>query len=285
MRKTRSESKLDARLEMLGICQVAAAVIGSAVVGAVASSNAADAQQSAAQTAADAQTSAADKQYGIANRQQDLAEQQYQDYKDTYQPLEHQLVNDAQTADSNANQQIAADRASSDVIQAYDTARANQKRQLTSFGVNPNSGRADALDARMNVDEAAAQAGAQNNARQQVKNLAYAKKIDAASIGKGLPAAASSGLATAASTTSAAGGNMARAGQYGIDSANAQYNNAGYIGAGVNRVAQAAGNSGWFGSGNNNGFGATGYGTNASTSVAPTNYEAMTGGDMSLPPI
>ena len=272
MRKTRSESKLDARLEMLGICQVAAAVIGSAVVGAVASSNAADAQQSAAQTAADAQTSAADKQYGIANRQQDLAEQQYQDYKDTYQPLEHQLVNDAQTADSNANQQIAADRASSDVIQAYDTARANQKRQLTSFGVNPNSGRADALDARMNVDEAAAQAGAQNNARQQVKNLAYAKKIDAASIGKGLPAAASSGLATAASTTSAAGGNMARAGQYGIDSANAQYNNAGYIGAGVNRVAQAAGNSGWFGSGNNNGFGATCYGTNASTSVAPTNY-------------
>jgi len=85
------------------------------------------------------------------------------------------------------------------------------------MGVNPNSGRMMAMGNQMALGEAVAKAGAANKARDAVETQGFARKMDAASLGRGLASnqATSAGVALNAgnSAVNSAGQTMQQANQ------------------------------------------------------------------------
>jgi hypothetical protein len=174
-----------------------------------------------------------------AKEMAEIAKEQWGNYKDTYLPLERQYAADAQNYDTAGNRALKAGQANADVEQGFADQRGQQARQLEQYGISPDSGKFAVVNARLRGAQAAAQAGAQNNARQQVENTGWSRRTDALSLGKGLPAGAEAGLAGSA-------------GIYGqINNQNIAANNqqAGQIGAGISGGLQAANfaqKQGWF---------------------------------------
>lgn len=169
--------------------------------------------------------------------QAEIARDQWNRYKEIYEPLERGMVTDAQNYDSPENFAKAAGDASATVSQQFSKARDRLGR---TPGVDPSSGAYQSSLVGLDLAQAATDATQQNTARQKVKDTAYARKTDALSLGKGLPASASSALSTATQNSLA----MAQNGQA---QANAQ---AGAIGRSVDRIFNAASTSNWLGNSN-----------------------------------
>jgi hypothetical protein len=76
---------------------------------------------------------------------------------------------------------------------------------MRSMGVNPNSGAAVAANAQANLGLAANRAAAMTGTRMQADQLGYARKLDAAGLGRNLPGASTAayGSATNAGTAGA----------------------------------------------------------------------------------
>ena len=168
-------------------CQVGAAMVGAAVVGGVASN-------SAASKGAKASAAAQDKALAANAYQGEIATDQYETYKSTYLPLEKQMVADATSYDSQANQDKAAASAQANVNSQI--AGAKEALQRTP-GMDPSSAAAQAANTTLGLKGAALGAAEQNKARENVTNMAYARKQDAVALGKGLVSNAASGLASA----------------------------------------------------------------------------------------
>jgi hypothetical protein len=166
----------------------AAAAVASAVVGGVAANK-------AASKAADANQKAID-----ANAYQgQIALDQFDDYKTTFRPLEHSLASDAQQYDSAQGYERAAGEAQAAVSSQLGLARA---RLMRTPGLDPSSAAAQAAHTNLELHGAAMAATEQNLARERVRDKAFARKLDAAGLGRGLVANASTGFANAASTAS-----------------------------------------------------------------------------------
>lgn len=164
----------------------AAAAVGSAVIGGVASN-------SAANKAADAQKAALD-----ANAWQGrIAQDQWDQYKQTYQPLEQQMVLGAKNYDSPEARNAAAAEAQAGVSSELGKA---QDRLGRTVGFDPSSAAGQAAETNLQLQGAAMGATSQNAARKQVKDTAYAHQLDMVGMGKGLVANASTGMASAAAT-------------------------------------------------------------------------------------
>lgn len=134
-----------------------------------------------------------------ANRLQgEIARDQWERYKTVYAPLEESMVADASKYDSPENLSRAASDASATVSQQYGKAR---DRLTRTPGLDPASGAFQAGLTGLELSQAATDATQQNVARQKVKDMAYARKTDAISLGKGLPASASSMLSTSANNS------------------------------------------------------------------------------------
>ena len=118
-------------------------------------------------------------------------------YEGTFQPLENQLVKDAQSYGSPERQEFEAGRASAEVAQNFDMARENAARNLESFGVDPSSTRFAALDLGARVQQAAAQAGASNQGRLQAEETGRMLRAQAIDIGRGYPGQIAGTQATA----------------------------------------------------------------------------------------
>lgn len=118
-------------------------------------------------------------------------------YEQVFQPLEDQLVAESKTYNTEARREAAAGAAQADVAQQFDAARQNAMENLESYGVDPTQTRAGAMDASIRMQQAAAQASAGNQARQQVENTGRALRSEAVNIGKGLPGQAAASLNTA----------------------------------------------------------------------------------------
>ncbi|MGI9141847.1 MAG: hypothetical protein ACR2IJ_01535 [Fluviibacter sp.] len=158
-------------------------------------------------------------------------------YKDTFQPLEDQFIQEANNYGSPERQAQAAAEAKADVMSASETQKAITQRQMASMGINPNSGKFQAISRAGDVNTALASAGAQNNARTMVRDKGLALKADAVNMGKGLPSqsAAAAGLGLNA-------GNMAVGNQ---TSANQNfYANNGVMQAGFGGAMQGYSNQG-----------------------------------------
>lgn len=200
---------------------VAAAVIGSAVVGGVASNMAAN-------KAAGAQRGASD----AAKLQSEISREQWDRYKQIYAPMEDAYAKEAQDYGSPERYAQEAGNASATVSDQFSKARDRLGR---TPGLDPSSAAYTSQVAGLNLSQAAVDATQQNAARRNVQDAAWARKTDALSLGKGLPAQASAGASGAASTL----GNIA----------NGQLNYAGQIGSAIGNLGgNIMGAAGGFGS-------------------------------------
>lgn len=201
---------------------IAAAVVGSAVVGAYAANKAAgkaaDAQNRATATASNLgaeqlgldrekfqfekdqwNAGAADRDYAsdmarqVGDRQVLSMDQQYEiadDYwnyqKDTFRPLEMGLVQQASEYDTQARRDSEAAKAVSGVQSQLDATQQQQQRGLARMGVNPSSGKFAALANQTSLAGAAAKAGAANKARNDIETKGFAMQMDASGLGRNL---------------------------------------------------------------------------------------------------
>jgi len=168
------------------------------------------------------------------NLQSQIAREQWDRYKTMYAPLEEGMVKEAQNYDSPENYAKAAGDASATVSGQFSKARDRLSR---TPGLDPSTPGAQASMAGLDLAQAATDATQQNAARQKVKDTAYARKTDAISLGKGLPASASSALATASQ-------NSLSQARYGNELG---MNQAGAIGRAVDRVFSSPTVSNWLG--------------------------------------
>lgn len=118
---------------------------------------------------------------------QESAEKDRARYERVYQPLEDSLAREAQDYASGARKDLEMGRAQAGVAQQFDAARDAATRQLEGFGIDPSSTRYAALDIGMRAQQAAAQAGAGNQAAQQTDAIGRALRSEAINVGRGYP--------------------------------------------------------------------------------------------------
>ena len=170
------------------------------------------------------------------NLQARISAEQWAKYLELYEPLERQMVNEAQDYASPENYAKAAGEASATVSQQFSKAR---DRLTRTPGLDPSSGAYQSSLVGLDLAQAANDATQQNLARKNVTDMAYARKTDALSLGKGLPANATVGLANAAKTSTYLADQ-----QLGLANSRATQ-----TGALVGNVFNAAQKAGWLGSG------------------------------------
>ena len=121
---------------------------------------------------------------GNAARAQALADYQLasmrrndERYWNTAVPFEDRLLQDVNRFDSQAykDQQVA--QALADTQTQFSNAQAQQQRGLARMGVNPNSGRAQALANQTSIAQAAAMASAANKTRQAAEQVGLSTKM------------------------------------------------------------------------------------------------------------
>jgi hypothetical protein len=124
----------------------------------------------------------------------------------TFQPVEDKFVQTAANFDTPAKQAEAAAQAKADVFANADTQAQNNNRQMASMGIDPASGRFAGITRSQNTNTALASAGAQNTARQMIRDKGLALQADAVNMGKGLASstAAAYGIGTNAGNSAVA---------------------------------------------------------------------------------
>jgi hypothetical protein len=155
----------------------------------------------------------------IGTAQKDSMAQQMQqgkDYyaylKDTYRPLEKGIVADAQRFDTDAYRNQLATKAAADTGLAFNRTRQANERAMASMGVNPNSGRYQGMSQQAGLSQAATRAGAMTGTRVQAQQMGYARKLDAAGLGRNLAGSSTAAYGSAVNAGSAAGGSFQSAG-------------------------------------------------------------------------
>lgn len=125
-------------------------------------------------------------QKDILGRQMDWIEQDRQRMTDTYRPLEDQVIRDARQWDSADNMNRRAAQAQADVQQAIRQQNRATSSMMTNMGVNPNSGRFAGTLRSQAFQNAALQAGVQNQTRGQLLNEAQTLRSGAVGMGQPL---------------------------------------------------------------------------------------------------
>jgi len=151
--------------------------------------------------------STARQQRGIAEKNAAISDDYWNYQKNTFRPLEEGIVADAQTYDTTARRESAAAGAVADVGMQAEAARQAQTRQQQRMGVNPSSGKAMALQSQMGMAEALGKAGAANQARDKIELQGYARKMDAANLGRGLASSQATSAGVALNAGNSAVGN------------------------------------------------------------------------------
>lgn len=145
-------------------------------------------------------------------RQNDAISKDYWNYQQsTFRPMEQSIVDAAQNYDTEARSEQKAGQAMADVEQQLAAAQGQQTRQLTRMGVNPNGGKFAAMSNQMTMAGALGKASAATKAREGVELQGYARKMDAANLGRNLASnqATSAGVALNAGNSAANTGGMA----------------------------------------------------------------------------
>jgi len=153
--------------------------------------------------------------FGIAGAQQRAMDEQlrqgrdYYDYNvNTFRPIERGLAEEAQEFDTEAYQERLATQAAADAARAMSTQQDARQRRMMSMGVNPNSGRFQGMNRADDLALAATRANAMTDARTQADQLGWAKRLDAAGLGRNLPGASTAAYGSATSAGNSAAGNF-----------------------------------------------------------------------------
>ena len=170
----------------------------------------------------------AEQQIAAQDQQMTQAADYYQYQQETFRPLEQGLVADAENFDTEAYRQSQAGEASAAAARAFGTARGSNARFQAARGVNPNSGAARGAGLQTQLQEAAMRAQGMTGARNQAQQLGYARKLDAAGLGRGLAGASSAAYGGATNAGSQASNVAQSAGnnyQSGLANAGSTYGN------------------------------------------------------------
>jgi hypothetical protein len=155
----------------------------------------------------------ANQQIAAQGEQMAQARDYYNYQRDTYRPLERGLVADAQRFNTEAYQNQLAGQAAADAGRAFGISQQQNQRAMASMGANPNSGRFAGMQNASGLQQAAMRANAMTGARNQAQQMGYARKLDAAGLGRGLAGASAAAYGGASTAGSMAGGNAQSAGQ------------------------------------------------------------------------
>lgn len=130
-------------------------------------------------------TEISEAQLSAMRKQETLADDAANFYNDTFRPIEQRLAAEAEAYDTPQRREAEAADAMGKVGSQFDVARASMAREASARGVNPNSGNFAASMGTMATQEAAAKAATGNAATKQVETMGYARRMDAAGLGRG----------------------------------------------------------------------------------------------------
>lgn len=147
-------------------------------------------------------------QSGLMTQSIEQGDDYFNYMKNTFRPLEGQMVADARSAGGQAEQDAASGKAAADVTQSFGAQRGLMTREMSRAGVDPSSGRFAAVIRDMGTQEALAKAGAMTKAREGAKALGYAKRMDAIGVGRNLPSASQGAYGLALQSGNSAVGNQ-----------------------------------------------------------------------------
>lgn len=149
-------------------------------------------------------SSLVDDYLDTSRQQKDFAQEQKQYYKDTFQPVERQMVRDAMEYDSAENIKKASDEAAANINQQFSNSAAQRARLAGRYGLSSstfsnqagNDSRAQALGT----------AGAQTGMANSVKDKAIALRSGVSNFGRNMPNTASNYFSGANASSNAAFG-------------------------------------------------------------------------------
>ena len=162
-----------------------------------------------------------DAQLALMDSQKQQGDDYYKYQKETFRPLEQGLVDDANAfSESGAKEQFAR-QAAADLQGQQANQIGQNNRAMAAMGVNPNSGKFQAISSQQGLANAAARAGATSNARVQADALGTAKRMEVAGLGRNLTGAAQGSYGLALNAGNSAVGNNAQAGNSMVQGMNA----------------------------------------------------------------
>lgn len=178
-------------------------------------------------------------QMDMMRQQMNFAQQSRDDYDQLYRPLEQKIVKEADEYDTPERRAAESAKAVASVEQQLNLQRDATMREQERAGVNPASMRTAGMQASMDLNAAKLKAGAGTQAGQQVEAQGYARRMDAANLGRNIASSqgTQAALATSMGTQSAA---TATQGLNNLTSGNANLSQA--YGTAINGMG-AAGNT------------------------------------------
>lgn len=105
-----------------------------------------------------------------------------------FRAAETTMLRDAMDFDTEGKREELAGQAMGDVNQSFSAARGTMARDLARTGVNPSDGQAHATSTQLALGQALAGSHAKNKARTDATTMGHARKMDALSLARGLPA-------------------------------------------------------------------------------------------------
>lgn len=169
------------------------------------------------------------------DKQEKFADEQNAYYNATFRPVEQQMARDAMNYDSQANIDKRSGIAAANVEQQFSNAAAENNRNLSRYGLNPNSSAFAQTNERLMRESALQKAGAATGAAFDTMDRGIALRAGAANFGRNMPNTAAAYYTNA----NGAGGAAMNTSTQAINTAN---NNANTMGNGFSSFYQ--GNTG-----------------------------------------
>lgn len=160
-----------------------------------------------------------DRYLANMDQQQQFAQEQKAYYEKTFKPIEEKMAKDAMEYDSEGNIQRRSGIAAANVAQQFSNAQQETARNLSRYGLNPNSSAFAQTNERLMRESALGRAGAATGAAFDTMDRGIALRAGAANFGRNMPNTASNFYSNAnqsgANATNASATNMNSAIQAG----------------------------------------------------------------------
>lgn len=173
----------------------------------------------------------------IGDAQEQQMREGYDFWKSQYRPVEEAAIRDAMQFDEAGFADRKAAEAQAGVEQSFGVAQQGMQQDLARRGMTLSAAQLAAQTSDLELAKAAAKAGAANQARADADAIGFARKVDIASLGRGIANQQSTAAQVALS-----GGNQASAVQ-GRTAANAGAAG-GFVGQGYNTAIGGIGSAG-----------------------------------------
>lgn len=146
------------------------------------------------------------QQLELGRKQAVLTDDYERHMKETFRPVEQAIARRAIEYNLPEEQERMAGRARAEVANQYDNQRAQLTRQFGAYGFDPN--RFAYINSRLAGSQAADEAAAANQGREQARVTGHALQMDAANLGRNLPSAQATSAGVAINAGNAAVGNQ-----------------------------------------------------------------------------